>query len=206
VPGKEKSKNKKNVIKSGTVLYLIKYTIFLILLSVITFTLLYLIFILVRKKESKKEISSEPTQSEIFVQEEFDKEAFCEKEGPEMLEYIEKLQLIMDKAAKAMNGRGENLKNWPNWSQKEIENFVAEGKIIKETYQEIRRLSPPEKLTSLHQKMETALSFWAEGVSSGNEGFINKDDKLINDCIRLTSKGNDWIDEFKKEFNRLVPK
>ena len=37
----------------------------------------------------------------------------------------------------------------------------------------------------------------------GNEGFISNDDDLINDCVRLTSKGNDWINEFQKELKEL---
>jgi len=187
-----KKKNKKNK----------KYLILLILLIGVIFALLYFVFVLVSKKETKKETKKESIQQQS-IQEEFDEERFCEEEGPEMLEYIEELEAIMDKAAKAMGGRGENLKNWPNWTQSEIENFVAEGKLIKEAYQEVQELSPPEKLTSLHWKMETALSFWREGVSVGNEGFISQDDNLINDCVRLTSKGNDWIQEFQEELREF---
>jgi len=29
------------------------------------------------------------------------------------------------------------------------------------------------------------------------------DDDLINDCVRLTSKGNDWIDEFQEELREI---
>ena len=100
MPRKKKNKNKKTII-------------LLIFLLIVIFGLLYFIFILVNKKAlrqtgDKKQIPFETSQSKISIQEEsieeeFDKDRFCEREGPEMLEYIEELEAIMDKAVVAFH-------------------------------------------------------------------------------------------------------
>ena len=187
-----------------------KFIFLIIFLFLVIFSLIFLIFTLISKKSPfKKQPSStnseetSPPTNNLQTEDQFDKQAFCEKEGPETLEYIEKLEAITEKSGNAMGGRGKALENWPDWTQTEIESFVKKGQIIKQAYQEVFALTPPPKLVSVHNKIETALSFWAEAVTSGNEGFISHDYDLINDSVSLTSQGNDYLKLFSEELKQI---
>ncbi len=194
------AKKKKVEIKS--------YLLLILLLIIFVLSgLIVVIFNINPIKKDKLKTTSQPIQlnqeQETGVDLGIDKERFCEKEGPEMLAFIEQLGASMDKAAKAMAQRGEIVKNWPDWNQSEINKFVAQGDLIAEAYQEVQQVYPPEKFASLHHKMSEALRLWSEGTRIGDQGFIDQNNDLIQQCLQLTAEGNSWINKFKEELKEI---
>ena len=180
-----------------------------ILLLVILVLMGIIIFILTSSKKQKAK-SLPRTSATIFEQaeeiqevEKIDKEEFCEKEGPEMLAYIDQLILITDKAAQGMAKRGEAVASWPNWTGEEIDEFTAGGDEIEDAYSEIRNLTPPDAYISLHEKFLNGLRYWSEGVHIGDKGFINQNQAWIDQCVSLTTQGNQWINKAKNELREI---
>lgn len=122
----------------------------------------------------------------------------------EIAEYAKEMAEINTAVSEAMSKRSTLAFQWPNWADEDSISFAATGIILEDAYEKTKGLTPPEKMTSVHEKILKALKLYADSVPLANKGIDNLDASLIQKSASLIEEGTKWLNEATRELEAVA--